>query len=146
MQRRRCGFNRLRREDDARYSVGVAGEAEFIVDLRKCAEFEAGDVGEDRSATNRDSVFDQKFSQIAEEVVHLTGGFKVERVGAEMTGQVGVEVSLQLALNVTDAEARVWQDGKAAAPAGIEDVAAIGSRQEGAGLRFHMVLNGGVPR
>ena len=52
-------------------------------------------------------------------------------------GQVGVEIGLELGLDVTDAEVGVGQDGKAATAAGIEDVAAVGSRQEGAGLRFH---------
>ena len=54
-----------------------------------------------------------------------------------MTRQVGVEIGFELGLDVTDAEVRVLQNGKAAAPAGIVDVTAGVLRQEDAGLRFH---------
>lgn len=54
-----------------------------------------------------------------------------------MTRQVGVEIGFELGLDVADAEVRVLQNGKAAAPAGIVDVTAGVLRQEDAGLRFH---------
>lgn len=94
-------------EYDARNVIVVLVEAEFVVDLGKGTKFEAGDVREDRGATDRDAVFDQKFREIAEEVVHLACGSEVERVGTEVTGQVGVEIGFELGLDMADAEGRI---------------------------------------
>jgi hypothetical protein len=127
----------LRSIKDDKRNVVVRAKAEFPFDLWESTKFEAGDVGEYRGATDRDSIFDQKFSERAEEVIHLACRSEVERVGTEVTRQVGVEIGFELGLDMADAEVGVRQDGKAAASAGIVDMAACVLRQEGAGLWFH---------
>jgi hypothetical protein len=115
----------------------VAIETEFVVDFRKGAKLQTGDVGEDGSAANGDSIFDNEFGERAEEVVYLAGRFEVKGIRPEMPGQIGSEVRLQLGLNVAEAVARVGQGGKAATAARVIDVAACGAGESGAWLRFH---------
>jgi hypothetical protein len=115
----------------------VAIETEFVVDFRKGAKLQTGDVGENGSAANGDSIFDNEFGERAEEVVYLAGRFEVKGIRPEMPGQIGSEVRLQLGLNVAEAVARVGQGGKAATAARVIDVAACGAGESGAWLRFH---------
>jgi uncharacterized membrane protein len=57
-------------------------------------------------------------------------------VRAEVAGQVSLEIGSELRFDMADAEICARQDGKAAAPAGIVDVAAYGSRQDSVWLRL----------
>ena len=45
-------------ENDSTEVVLLFGEAELVIDRRKGAEFEAGDVSEDGGASDGDAVFD----------------------------------------------------------------------------------------
>ena len=47
-----------------------------------------------------------------------------------------MEIGFELRLDVADAELRVWQHEKAAAPAGVVDVTTYGPREDGVCLLF----------
>ena len=123
-------------EDESRWNFIFVVVAEFVVDGRKGAQLEAGDVGEHGGSTNRDAVLDGEAGDGAEELVYFGSGPEVERVRPEVAGEVRFKIGFELVLDVAEADFCTGQDGKAAAAAGVVDVAAYGARQDCAWLRY----------
>jgi hypothetical protein len=72
--------------DGAVVIVGIG----FAVDGGKGAEFEIGEVGEDRGATGGDAVLDKEAGELGEEVVDLDGGLEVEGFVAERSASTSL--------------------------------------------------------
>lgn len=108
-----------------------------MIDGWEGTELEAGDVGKHGGSANGDAILDGEAGDGTEELVDLGGGSEIERVWAEVAGEVGFEIGFELLLDVADAEIGVCtrQNGKAAAAAGVVDVAADGAGKDGAWLR-----------
>lgn len=84
-------------------------KGEFVIDGREGAEFEAGNVSEDRSATGGDAVLDEETGELGQEVVDLGGRAEVGRFVAECRGEISIDdLGVGLRGCVAGAEVGIW--------------------------------------